>query len=167
MDRPPVNRPPVNVVEFAPLAAGELAEFFKKSRDEFVERGVAVGEARDALEARADAMQARILPGGRLHSDHHPGHLVAGGDVVGHIWVARAEGESWYVWDVEIDPAQRGRGLGRAAMELANEMARADDALTIGLSVLATNQTACQLFRSIGYEEVGRNGPLLSMRAAL
>ncbi len=49
-------------------------------------------------------------------------------------------------------------------MELAGEMARADGAVAIGLSVLATNEAACSLYRSIGYEEVGRSGQVLRMR---
>jgi hypothetical protein len=49
-------------------------------------------------------------------------------------------------------------------MELAEEMARADGATELGLSVLATNNTAHGLYLSLGYEVLDpQSGPLLRM----
>lgn len=105
---------------------------------------------------------------GRLHPDHRIGHVLAAGDTVGHLWVARENDSSWYVWDIAIDTEHQGRGYGRAAMKLAEEMALADRATGIGLSVLASNDTARALYRSMGYEEVGpQHRPLLRMSKRL
>jgi ribosomal protein S18 acetylase RimI-like enzyme len=57
------------------------------------------------------------------------------------------------VWDVAIEPEFRGRGFGRAAMELADRLARANGARTIGLNVFGRNTVARNLYASLGYEE--------------
>ena len=52
-----------------------------------------------------------------------------------------------------IDEEFRGRGLGRKAMVLAEELARAHGAVTIGLNVVAHNRVARDLYTSLGYED--------------
>jgi ribosomal protein S18 acetylase RimI-like enzyme len=153
---------------FAPLPDNEVAAFIAASRRGFIEGQVAAGEERSAVESRADAIHAQLLPDGRLNPDHRIGHLIAALSSVGHLWVARDDDSSWYVWDVAIKPEHRGRGYGRAAMVIAEEMGRLDGATAIGLSVLATNHTARTLYRSLGYEVVDdQGGPLLRMSKPL
>ena len=140
---------------FAALPGHEIAGFLARSRQGFVEGQMAAGQDRHAVEHQADAVHAMILPEGRLNPDHRIGYLLAAGEVVGHLWVAREDAARWYVWDVAIEPSLRGRGFGRAAMDLAEDMARADRAVIIGLSVLATNRVALELYRSMGYSADG------------
>lgn len=68
------------------------------------------------------------------------------------------------MWDVVIDEDQRGRGLGRQAMLLAEELARQGGATTFGLNVFANNVVARNLYTSLEYEEtsVQMRKPLLS-----
>ena len=64
------------------------------------------------------------------------------GERAGHLWIgplASDDHEHWWVWDIEIDEAWRGRGVGRAAMEFAEREARARGCREIGLSVIADN----------------------------
>jgi ribosomal protein S18 acetylase RimI-like enzyme len=152
---------------FAPLPDDEVATFVSDSRRAMVEGLVAVGEERSGVEARADEMHSKLLSDGRLNPHHRIGRVMAGGESVGHLWVARDD-SGWYVWDVAIEPELQGRGFGRAAMELAEEMGRADGADAIRLSVLATNDIARGLYRSLGYEVVEpRSGPLIHMTKQL
>lgn len=125
-----------------PLPDGEVAGFVTRSRQAFVESRVAAGEDRSAVEAMADAAQAVFLVQGRLDPGQLVGSLINAGGVVGHLWLARNQPAHWYVTDLAIEPAYRGRGFGRAAMTLAEDMARADHAISMGLSVLGTNHTA-------------------------
>ncbi|HTR70149.1 MAG TPA: GNAT family N-acetyltransferase [Mycobacteriales bacterium] len=153
---------------FAPLADEDVAAFISESREDFVEGLVAAGEERAAVEEQADAIHARLLPDGRLNPDHRIGHLVSAGEPVGHLWVARDDQSAWYVWDVAIKPEHQSRGFGRAAMNLAEKMARADGADSIGLSVLVTNDIARTLYGSLGYEVVEpQSGPLVRMSKKL
>ena len=61
-----------------------------------------------------------------------------------------------------IDEEFRGRGYGREAMLLAEQLARREGALTLGLNVFGHNQVARTLYSSLGYEETA-----VQMRKAL
>jgi GNAT superfamily N-acetyltransferase len=61
-----------------------------------------------------------------------------------------------------VDEHHRGRGIGREAMNLAEEYARSHGAQTLGLSVFAFNAAARTLYDSVGYEPVS-----VKMRTAL
>jgi len=58
------------------------------------------------------------------------------------------------VYDIEIDPEHRGRGLGRDTMLLAEEEARLRGRRRIKLNVFARNTVARALYRSLGFEEM-------------
>jgi ribosomal protein S18 acetylase RimI-like enzyme len=153
---------------FVELPDEEIAEFIARSRQGYVDDLVAAGEDGREIEDQADAILAGVLRDGRLNPDQRIGHLLTAGTVVGHLWVARQDEARWYVRDVEIEPAYRGRGYGRTAMMLAEEMARADGAAAIGLGVLANNRVALALYRSLGYAVEGpEHGPLLRMSKLL
>jgi ribosomal protein S18 acetylase RimI-like enzyme len=56
-----------------------------------------------------------------------------------------------FVYDIEIDDAYQGRGLGRATMLAAEELAREAALTHIGLNVFGWNTRAEALYRSLGY----------------
>ena len=58
-----------------------------------------------------------------------------------------------WIWDVFVDEEHRGRGLGRAAMELAEGEARRLGLARVELNVFGGNDAARGLYRSLGYEE--------------
>jgi GNAT superfamily N-acetyltransferase len=58
-----------------------------------------------------------------------------------------------WVWDVFVDEEQRGRGLGRAAMQLVEAQARRLGLARVELNVFGGNDAARGLYRSLGYEE--------------
>ena len=81
----------------------------------------------------------------------------ADGEAVGHVWFAessRNDRRTIFVNDVEIDEAYRGRGLGRAAMGLVEDAARARGIDRVELNVFGGNTAARSLYRSLGYDEV-------------
>ncbi|MEA2142906.1 MAG: hypothetical protein QOI64_1336, partial [Solirubrobacteraceae bacterium] len=56
-----------------------------------------------------------------------------------------------------VDPAYAGRGVGRALGEHALDWARDQGYLAMQFNaVVATNETALRLWRSLGFAEVGR-----------
>jgi ribosomal protein S18 acetylase RimI-like enzyme len=58
-----------------------------------------------------------------------------------------------FVWNIRIDESHRGRGVGKQAMLLAEAEARTRGLTHIGLNVMGGNETARQLYRSLGYTE--------------
>lgn len=140
-------------IAWRPLTADELGPWRERQVALYAQDGLE-GFGGDLELATADARQdfARLLPDGLATPDTSLVVLDAGGERVGHLWVRhhRSPGLS-YVYDVEVEESRRGRGLGRAAMLVAERLAReaGDDAL--GLHVFGFNTVARSLYRSLGY----------------
>lgn len=58
-----------------------------------------------------------------------------------------------YVSDLVVLPAYRRRGIGRALLERAEAYARREGARTLRVGVLAKNEAAGRLYRSIGFSD--------------
>jgi ribosomal protein S18 acetylase RimI-like enzyme len=134
------------------------------SRRGFVAQQVAAGlSAEPEATASAERLLARLLPDG-LATPHHffwTVHAVGDsgdGPSVGQLWlqVRPLPGEvEAYLFDVEIRPAARGRGLGRAAMLAAEGAARDLGATVMRLNVFGHNTAAIGLYGSLGYRVTG------------
>jgi ribosomal protein S18 acetylase RimI-like enzyme len=110
----------------------------------------------DAID-RATTLFASLVPNGPDTPGHEFRSIVTdAGEVVGSIWFA-AEGEigrgGAFIWDIVIDPAQRGRGHGRAAMDALEVLARSLGYDTIRLHAFGDNAVARHLYRTAGYHE--------------
>ena len=111
----------------------------------------------EGAEDRADALFGRLVPDGQVTTGHEFRSIVnEDGDAVGALWLAAdgdAVGDGAFLWDIAIDPEQRGRGYGRAAMEALETLARSLGYDTIRLNVFADNTVARALYDSVGYTE--------------
>lgn len=105
----------------------------------------------------------------RADAESLPGPYVAPG---GAIWLAWSEGagigcvalrsvgaETAEVKRMFVDPAWRGRGVGRALMETLVAAARARGYATLRLGTLADMTAAHALYRSLGFSPIERYRP--------
>jgi ribosomal protein S18 acetylase RimI-like enzyme len=78
------------------------------------------------------------------------------GDVLGFIWLVErgAFAHSDYVRLIGVRPGERGRGIGRALMEFAEEQSRARDR-DLFLLVSDFNTDAQCFYRRLGFHQVG------------
>jgi ribosomal protein S18 acetylase RimI-like enzyme len=149
----------------------------------FAEQQVSAG-LQPRVEATTYARQqfAELLPSGlatplHLHWTVH--ERVAGDPVVGYLWLRvrtlSTEVEA-FVFDVEVLEEARGRGLGRATMQAAEQAARELDASVVRLNVFGHNTAALRLYESLGYvvtsltmtrlldeDPVPRTGPVVQL----
>jgi ribosomal-protein-alanine acetyltransferase len=97
-----------------------------------------------------DLLAAELAGPGRLY-------LVAevDGRVAGYAGLCRGGGEA-EVMTLAVDPAARRRGLGRALMAALVEAARQAGQAAVGLTVAQDAAPALALYRSLGFEAVGR-----------
>lgn len=123
----------------------------------FAAQQVASGAAPEA-EAAAYAEQetARLLPDGIATPNHHLWTVRDHeGSPVGHLWLLvrpqSSEVEA-FLYDVELVPEARGRGLGRATMLAGEDTARELGATVMRLNVFGHNVPAIRLYRSLGFE---------------
>jgi ribosomal protein S18 acetylase RimI-like enzyme len=79
--------------------------------------------------------------------------LTSEGEEAGWLWLGphphREDGV--YVYDIEIAETHQGRGLGRATMLAAEQLAREAGLRHIALNVFGWNSRAEELYRSLGY----------------
>ena len=106
---------------------------------------------------RATTLFASLVPDGPSTPGHEFRSIATeAGDIVGSIWFA-ADGEigqgGAFIWDIVIDPAERGRGYGRAAMEALEPLARSLGYDVIRLHVFGDNAVARRLYQAVGYIE--------------
>jgi ribosomal protein S18 acetylase RimI-like enzyme len=135
----------------------EFPAFLASSKEGYA-RDIAVhgGESDDFARRKSEEDHAAILPQGL----ETPGHWIfvveAGDEPVGVLWLAeRPHGrdKECYIYNIEIREAHRGKGFGRAAMQLAEAEARSHGLPRIALNVFGGNTVARNLYRSLGYAE--------------
>lgn len=110
------------------------------------------------------ALEARF-PGDRLSARqfrHHLGNprarlrvAVAGGRVAGYHLVLLRAGSAWArLYSIAVDPAARGRGLGRRLLADAEAQARAAGRRGLRLEVRQDNAAAVALYEAAGYRRL-------------
>lgn len=110
----------------------------------------------EAARRKAEEDTARILPDGLQTAGHGIFMAEHDGQIVGKLWVAEREIDGrriLFVYDVEVDEPERGKGYGRAAMLLAEDEARRRGIARIELNVFGGNEVARRLYLSLGYVE--------------
>ncbi|MES5822272.1 GNAT family N-acetyltransferase [Streptomyces sp. RG80] len=113
----------------------------------WMQRGVPEAEAR----AKSQRDHETLLPQGLATENTWLSVLEHEGTRVGVLWLALRDGKP-FIFDVEVDEAQRGRGHGRSLLLLAEIQAHDLDRRTLGLNVFAGNTPAERLYESLGYE---------------
>jgi ribosomal protein S18 acetylase RimI-like enzyme len=139
------------------MVQAEVEQFLDASQDSYIAERVEAGDDRAVATVAADEQMAAMFPNGQAAPGHRLYHLDEDGRPVGSLWIGPAsptQPESCWIWDIVIDEAHRGRGLGKAAMLLAEDEARASGATELGLNVFGHNTVARHLYESLGYTPV-------------
>jgi ribosomal protein S18 acetylase RimI-like enzyme len=143
----PVRDPDV-VVALRPLRADELPAFVERGREEYRRQLVefaGLGAQEAAAKAERDWALA-LTPDQAVYAVEH------GERAVGTLWFAEVRGRA-YLYEIWVDPDERGRGFGRAAMAALEAEARRRGLRGVEFNVWAGNAVARSLYRSLGYEE--------------
>jgi len=146
-----------------PMDEEQYQRFVRTAIDGYAEDNVAAGRwpADSALSRSRDEFE-RLLPQGLQTPDNKLYQIVAGpnGTVVGALWfgiLGADPNRSGFVYNIRIEPAFRGRGHAKAALELLEQIAMQDGLTSIGLHVFGFNTGAQALYRSLGYGITGFN----------
>ncbi|WP_406859769.1 GNAT family N-acetyltransferase [Streptomyces sp. HUAS MG47] len=142
-------------VEARSMTEVEYVAWEAAGRRAFAESWSARGIPADQARAKAEASHRELLPEGLASPGVAVQVVTSGGAVVGHVWTGRrklAPGvQGGYVYDVEVAPAHRGHGYGRALMLLAERTVAESGTRLLGLHVFADNTPALRLYSSLGY----------------
>jgi ribosomal protein S18 acetylase RimI-like enzyme len=138
------------------MTAADFDPWSRRSVQGFAAQQVAAGLAseKDASAFAADVLAA-TLPDGPATPSHRLWTVHAdGGLPVGSLWLQvlpGPDGVAAYLFDVEIVPEARRRGLGRATMVAVETEARALGATVVRLNVFGHNAPALALYDGLGY----------------
>lgn len=139
-----------------PLRDDEYDLFIARGLAFYVSDMVAAGIDAEVAQAKADRDLPELLPDGLATPDHFMYAIEDDGQFAGYLWLCDRDGElghSLFIYAIEVDEGFRGRGLGRAAMQFAEEEARRRGIAKIALNVFGGNAAARSLYLSLGYQE--------------
>jgi ribosomal protein S18 acetylase RimI-like enzyme len=147
-------------VELRPMTEAEFAAYRATSEQGYAAQIVDSGQM-DAESAATKATEdfARLLPDGLASANMHLWTALVDGCPVGIGWIEmrdRPGGATAWVFDIEVDEARRGEGLGRAIMLALQQAARDLGAGSMGLNVFGHNTPAIRLYESLGYTVTGQ-----------
>jgi ribosomal protein S18 acetylase RimI-like enzyme len=142
-----------------PLRDDEVAQYVPHLREMYAaELAEHLFLDAEAAAARAGQSAAEAFPNGVAAPGQWLFAVEDGeGTRVGLLWLGEPHGgetDVLWVYDIEIEPDHRGRGLGRDTMLLAEAEARRLGRSRIKLNVFARNAVARALYRSLGFEEM-------------
>ena len=144
------------MIKLRPMTDEEYLEWLPRSTESFADAKVKSGNwgAGNALEL-ARKQTAEILPLG-LETPHNEILVVeAKGKRVGVIWIAIKEsprGPYAYLYDIEMDEPQRGKGYGSQALKALEEKLKKRGIKSLLLHVFGYNQDALRLYQRLGFE---------------
>lgn len=140
-----------------PLRADEFDSWLAATKASYVGDMVRAGVPEDGAREKGEQDFATLLSSG-VETEGHSLYILEDGDeIVGNLWLSERRddlGKTLFVYNVAIDDAYRGRGLGRAAMAWVEGEARRRGISVITLNVFGSNDVARGLYRSLGYDEI-------------
>jgi GNAT superfamily N-acetyltransferase len=144
-------------VTLRPVTEVEFSSWLPGVRDGYADDMVRNGGADEsAARRKAEQDTERLFPGGKPSSEQLVLVIEAEGKHVGELWLAQQEGDFrrvLWVFDVHVEEAHRGHGFARAAMEFGEQEARRRGLTHVALNVFGGNESARNLYRSLGYTE--------------
>ena len=150
-----VSFPIVGDLQIRAMSQEEFSSYRRRAISQYAAELVRAGASTaEQAEQQATTETDASLPDG---TDTDGMALLIGesaGDVVGLVWVGPAPGgrAGWWIYDIEVVPAQRGRGYGRALLAAAEREAQRRGGASIGLNVFGGNDVALGMYESSGYE---------------
>ena len=143
-------------VRLRELSDDELPAWLDESQ-RFYARDLVVngGYSEERAQEKSRRDHASLFPDGKRQPRHYVNAVEDDetGEPVGRMWFHHRDDGVVFLYQVELDPSVRGRGLGREAMQLLEARARELGAARIELNVFGGNDVARGLYRSLGYAE--------------
>jgi ribosomal protein S18 acetylase RimI-like enzyme len=141
-------------IELRPLAQADYERWRAETVASYAAERVAAGNWTQAESlAKAEESFAKLLPDGPATPGQHLFSLwlVAEQRHVGVVWFHVRANQVAFIYDLVIDEAYRGKGLGKPAMAAMEAEMRRLGATSSALHVFGHNTAARRLYESCGY----------------
>lgn len=151
------------MIRLDPMTEDEFRTFQARDIVNYASENVKAGywTEHESLE-KARKQYAKLLPNGVHTEGHHLFTIVesATETKIGVLWlhVRNEDGRSsGFIYNIELDESQRGKGYGKQALLTLEHKARELGLTALGLHVFAHNTTAMYLYQKVGYETKSMN----------
>jgi ribosomal protein S18 acetylase RimI-like enzyme len=135
------------------MTLAEFDEWKPRAVRRYGEQQVQAGNvAVNTAQEWAASEYAKLLPRGLNSPGHHLLIAEQEDQRIGLLWLLTHADRPAFVYYVEVDPAMRGQGLGRAVMAAGEQYAIEHGATSIGLHVFDHNLVARRLYDQLGYQ---------------
>lgn len=145
-------------ITLRPMTEGELAAWLPHDHESYVRTRIDNGEPEDLARRRAEQQYATFFPQNRPAAGHEVLVVHRDGVRLGVVWVGPhpqqpdASDTAW-LYGLEVEPAYRGQGWGRAVLALAETHLADRGVSELGLNVFGDNHRARRLYSTSGYRE--------------
>src|SRR5271170_2596080 len=105
----------------------ELVSWLPGKKEQYVAERIKAGENPEVAQRMSDSQFVELFPGGSPAEGQYVMNVIDDDAVVGTLWMGRpfsGDGDTWFIFDIEILKDFRGHGFGRAAMEAAERWTR-------------------------------------------
>jgi ribosomal protein S18 acetylase RimI-like enzyme len=139
------------------MSDDEFEQWWDRAIDSYAhDLARAIDRPVEAARERARVQGAKMLPHGLRSTDTWLMIICDDSDTpAGTLWIGRhTDDDCAFIYDIAVDEARRGEGLGRAAMLAAENLIRDAGFREIGLNVFGFNEPARRLYASLGYRAV-------------
>ncbi|SFD40565.1 Protein N-acetyltransferase, RimJ/RimL family [Lentibacillus persicus] len=143
-------------ITFQPMDEEQFNAYYATKLHAYAREHVKAGnwDKGEALE-KAEKQFKLLLPEGVETEDHHLFIIKNDDESIGTIWLyvkQTGQDKQAFIYDVELDENQRGKGYGTRTMAALEEYAKSQSISRIGLHVFAHNERALKLYQKMGYE---------------
>ena len=149
------------MVELVAMSDAHFRRYMETAVEDYAQAHIKCGDC-DPSEARtlAKADYDALLPEGIASAGQFLFSVLAsdGRAPVGMVWFALRERngkKSAYIYDIQVDAAQRGKGYGAETLRKTEALAASMGAARIGLNVMGWNHTARNLYEKAGFTVTG------------
>lgn len=138
-----------------PMAEADYPAWKQWQIDDYAEARHKAGESLEVARQVSAEQMDQLLPDGLATAGNHIFVVreSGSGQRVGMLWLS-TERPTAYVYDIQIDEAQRRKGFGAAAMQAGAGWVRERGFPAIGLNVFGYNSGARALYDALGYRVV-------------
>jgi ribosomal protein S18 acetylase RimI-like enzyme len=113
------------------------------------------GMSEEAADQNIERNRSQLFVGEALVKGQFVLDVVEKGERVGTLWLSSSSPQNtdeWYIYDIVVDEAHRGKGLGRLTMLAAEDFVAAHGGTRIALNVFGPNRAARSLYESLDYQ---------------
>jgi ribosomal protein S18 acetylase RimI-like enzyme len=143
------------------MTPAEFDSLIDSSFSAFLAESVATGRIRpEDVPAEAGRRREEMLPNGLDTTNMLLFVGEVDGERIGWMWLALPgpphHAEAAWVYNVEVDESERGKGYGKAMMLAAERELVHRGVTKLGLNVFGSNKSAIGLYERLGYEVISQ-----------